>query len=135
MTKARVSLNLPASLKAAAEDYAERDGVSLNQFILWATAEKVGSLKQQLDDPEFPHVTYRRGASGNVTPIVRGTGIRVQTLFVAATQWQLAVEEIAEQFGLSKQQVADALAFAAAHRAEIEQAMTLESQLESTANA
>jgi len=31
--KARVSLNLPASLKAAAERYAERDGVSLNQFI------------------------------------------------------------------------------------------------------
>ena len=36
MTKARVSLNLPASLKAAAEDYAERDGVSLNQLIALA---------------------------------------------------------------------------------------------------
>jgi uncharacterized protein (DUF433 family) len=132
---ARYPLNLPQKLKQEAEGLAKQQGVSLNQFILWATAETVGSLKQQLDDPEFPHVTYRRGASGNVTPIVRGTGIRVQTLFVAATQWQLAVEEIAEQFGLSKQQVADALAFAAAHRAEIEQAMTLESQLESTANA
>lgn len=41
--KARVSLNLPASLKAAAERYARRDGVSLNQFIATALAEKVGA--------------------------------------------------------------------------------------------
>ncbi len=41
--KARVSLNLPASLKSAAERYAERDGVSLNQFISMALAEKVGA--------------------------------------------------------------------------------------------
>ena len=44
MTKARVSLNLPASLKAAAEDYAARDGVSLNQFIALALAEKAGAF-------------------------------------------------------------------------------------------
>lgn len=42
-TKARVSLNLPASLKTAAESYARRDGVSLNQFIATALAEKVGA--------------------------------------------------------------------------------------------
>ena len=42
-TKARVSLNLPASLKAAAERYARRDGVSLNQFVATALAEKVGA--------------------------------------------------------------------------------------------
>lgn len=41
--KARVSLNLPASLKAAAERYARRDGVSLNQFIAIALAEKLGA--------------------------------------------------------------------------------------------
>ena len=41
--KARVSLNLPASLKAAAERYARRDGVSLNQFIATALAEKIGA--------------------------------------------------------------------------------------------
>lgn len=41
--KSRVSLNLPASLKSAAERYAERDGVSLNQFISMALAEKVGA--------------------------------------------------------------------------------------------
>ena len=43
VVKARVSLNLPASLKAAAEKFAERDGVSLNQFISVALAEKVGA--------------------------------------------------------------------------------------------
>ena len=41
--KARVSLNLPASLKAAAERYARLDGVSLNQFIATALAEKIGA--------------------------------------------------------------------------------------------
>lgn len=41
--KARVSLNLPVSLKVAAEEFAEREGVSLNQFIALALAEKVGA--------------------------------------------------------------------------------------------
>ena len=43
VSKARVSLNLPASLKAAVEDLARRDGVSLNQFISVALAEKLGA--------------------------------------------------------------------------------------------
>jgi hypothetical protein len=42
--KARVSLNLPHSLKRAAEEFAEKDGVSLNQFIALALAEKVGTI-------------------------------------------------------------------------------------------
>ena len=41
--KARVSLNLPGSLKKAAEDFAVKEGVSLNQFIALALAEKVGA--------------------------------------------------------------------------------------------
>jgi hypothetical protein len=41
--KARVSLNLPNSLKKAAEDFAARDGVSVNQYIALALAEKIGS--------------------------------------------------------------------------------------------
>ena len=41
--RARVSLMLPVSLKAAAEEFAARDGVSLNQFIALALAEKVGA--------------------------------------------------------------------------------------------
>lgn len=41
--KACVSLNLPVSLKAAAERYARQDGVSLNQFIATALVEKIGA--------------------------------------------------------------------------------------------
>jgi hypothetical protein len=41
---ARITVRLPQSLKAAAEDFAERDGVSLNQFIALALAEKVGTM-------------------------------------------------------------------------------------------
>jgi hypothetical protein len=41
--KARVSLNLPQSLKTAAEEFADKEGVSLNQFIALALAEKVGA--------------------------------------------------------------------------------------------
>lgn len=39
----RVSLDLPRWLKAAAEDLAAREGVSLNQLIALALAEKVGA--------------------------------------------------------------------------------------------
>ncbi len=41
--KARVSLNLPRSLKKAVEDFAAKDGVSVNQYIALALAEKVGA--------------------------------------------------------------------------------------------
>ena len=41
--KARVSLNLPKSLKAAPEDRARQEGVSLNQFIACGRAENVGA--------------------------------------------------------------------------------------------
>jgi hypothetical protein len=43
MTRARVSLHLPLSVKAAAERFAAEDGVSLNHFIAVAVAEKVGA--------------------------------------------------------------------------------------------
>ena len=43
MNKAWVSLNLPTSLKAAAERGAQRNGVPLTQFISMAVAEKVGA--------------------------------------------------------------------------------------------
>lgn len=41
--KARVSLNLPQSLKKAVEDFAAKDGVSVNQYIALALAEKIGA--------------------------------------------------------------------------------------------
>lgn len=45
MRKAAYPLKLPASVKAAAARLAKADGVSLNQFIAVAVAEKVGVLE------------------------------------------------------------------------------------------
>ena len=126
----RYALNLPAGLKQAAEAWAARQGVSLNQFVLWAVAEKVGSLEASLDDPAYPHVTYRRGASGQPAPVIRGTGVRVQAVEIARRHWSLSAEQIAAEYGLAESAVRDALAFAAAHRAEIDAAIASERQIE-----
>jgi hypothetical protein len=58
---ARYALNLPAELKREAELLAERQGISLNQFILWSVAEKVGALRQGLEDPDLPNLAYHHG--------------------------------------------------------------------------
>jgi uncharacterized protein (DUF433 family) len=117
-------------LKREAEEWAAQQGVSLNQFIMWAVAEKVGALRQMLDDPEFPQITYRRGAFGIPTPVLRGMGIRVQAIVVAHERWEESVADIAEDYGLQESQVEEALAFYAAHRAEIDQALEAERALE-----
>lgn len=129
---ARYPLNLPVVLKQQAEQLAADQGVSLNQFILWAVSEKVASLRQQLDDPDFPHVIYRRGASGIPVPVVRGTGLRVQAVATAVEQWGLSPAETAAEYGLAEAQIADALAFSRAHRAEIDAAMAIEANLETS---
>ena len=58
MNKARVSLHLPALLKAAAEEHARRDDVSLNRFISTAVARKVGAI-------EAAEFFRKRGAGGD----------------------------------------------------------------------
>lgn len=45
MSKSAYPLKLPSSVKNAAAELAKADGVSLNQFIAAAVAEKVGSLR------------------------------------------------------------------------------------------
>jgi hypothetical protein len=45
MSKATYPLKLPASIKAAAAKLAKEDGVSLNQWIASAVAEKVGAVE------------------------------------------------------------------------------------------
>jgi uncharacterized protein (DUF433 family) len=127
---ARYPLNLPEQLKREAEQWAADQGISLNQFIMWAVAEKVGALGARLDDSSHPHVTYRRGAAGVPAPVMRGTGIRVQALVVAARQWEWTPGQIAAEYGLSESQVDDALAFYEAHRAEIDASLTAELEME-----
>ena len=119
----RYPLNLPAQLKRDAEEWAASQGVSLNQFIMWAVAEKVGALAHSLDDPAFPHIVYRRGAAGQPEPRLRGTGIRVQTVVVAAHQWGMASAQIASEYALPEARVKEALAFYEVHRAEVDAAM------------
>jgi uncharacterized protein (DUF433 family) len=127
---ARYPLNLPAKLKQEAEQWAANQGVSLNQFILWSVAEKVGTLKQSLDDPAFPRVTYRRGAAGQPVPVVRGTGIRIQTVVVAAQRWDLTPDQIAAEYGLTEAQVKETLAFYETHRSEIDADLAVEQAME-----
>jgi uncharacterized protein (DUF433 family) len=124
------ALHLPRQLREEAEEWANRQGVSLDQFIVWAVAEKVGGLKQAVDDPRFPHVTYRRGASGWPEPVIRGTGIRVQTLALANRSWGMSPLEIATDYELTEAQVSEALAFYETHRGEIEAAIADEQQRE-----
>jgi uncharacterized protein (DUF433 family) len=126
----RYALSLPVQLKKEAEEWAARQGVSLNQFILWAVAEKLGALRAQVDDPDFPRITYRRGASRRPVPVLSGTGIRVQAVVTAAEQWGLSPAEIAEQYGVPEAQVREARLFYDAHRDEIDADMRSESALE-----
>lgn len=126
----RYALNLPLDLKREAEELAARQGISLNQFIMWSVSEKVASLRQQLDDPNFPGITYRRGASGWVTPVMRGTGIRVQTVAVAVEKLMTRPEEFARQYSLDISGVREAINFYHAHRAEIDANISYESDQE-----
>jgi uncharacterized protein (DUF433 family) len=61
--------------------------------------------------------------------VLRGTGIRVQTIVIAARTWGLSVTQIAEDWDLSERQVTEALAFYAAHRAEIDADIEAEAQM------
>jgi uncharacterized protein (DUF433 family) len=131
---ARYTLNLPVQLKQDAETWAAQQGVSLNQFILWAVAEKVGALSQRLDDPAFPHITYRRVASGQPTAVVRGTGLRVQTLAVAAHTWGLTPAQLAAEYDLPVTQIEEALAFSAAHQDEVDAALAADAAREAAAH-
>ena len=125
----RYPLNLPADLHQTAARLAEQQGISLNQFILWSVAEKVGELRRSLDDPAFPGITYRVGASRQPTPVLRGTGIRVQTIAIARHVWELSIQQIVEELDLSERQVTEALGFYSAHRAEIDANIEAEARM------
>lgn len=79
---------------------------------------------------KLSHVTYRRGASGQLTPIIEGRGIRIQTIVVAVTTWQMSLTEICEEYDLPLEQVQEALAFFETAPDEIEMAVPVERQIE-----
>jgi uncharacterized protein (DUF433 family) len=112
----RYSLNFPVDLKHDAEQVAERQGVSLNQLILWSLAEKVTTLKSKIDDPNFPDITYKLDSDNQLVPIIKGKGIRVQTLMIAYYNWKESVVEISQQYDLPQKTVKQALSFYEAHK-------------------
>jgi uncharacterized protein (DUF433 family) len=85
-------------------------------------------LRQELDDPNFPGITYRRGASGWVTPVIRGTGIRVQTIVVDSQQG-LNTEQIADEYEVDVNRISEAQAFYNAHRQEIDASIRAEQEM------
>ena len=60
MSKATYPLKLPASVKQAAARLAKEDGVSLNQWIASAVAEKVGAVETAAE--------FLRRRAGNARP-------------------------------------------------------------------
>jgi hypothetical protein len=60
MSKSTYPLKLPNSIKEAAAELARVDGVSLNQFIAAAVAEKVGVLRTASE--------FLKQRAGNSTP-------------------------------------------------------------------
>ena len=81
----------------------------------------------------FPKIIYRQGASGQPVAVISETGIRVQTIVIASHQWRLSPKQLAEEYGLTKAQVNDALGFYTAHQTEIDRAIATEQAIE-TAN-
>jgi uncharacterized protein (DUF433 family) len=126
----RYPLNLPVELKQAAARLAKQQGISLNQFFLWSISEKVTELKTSLDDPAFPLVTYRRGASGIPTPTIRGTGVRVETIVVSHQRWGQPIAELAEEYGIPLEAIQAAMAYYQAHPAEIDALIRIEQEIE-----
>ncbi|MEI7848456.1 MAG: DUF433 domain-containing protein [Chloroflexota bacterium] len=125
----RYALNLPVNLKKEAEELAARQGISLNQFIMWSVSEKVTSLRESLADPKFPGITFRRGESGWVTPVIGGTGVRVQTI-ASDLQMGMTPEQIAEELDISLPKIHEAQAFYRAHQAEIDANIRSEKEME-----
>jgi uncharacterized protein (DUF433 family) len=123
-------MNLPQQLQQDAAQFAQQQGISLEQFVLWAVAEKVGALKQQTNLQAFPEIALRLGASGILTPIIKGTNIRVQTIAIAHAQWQQSPSKIADEYDLTETQVQNALAYYETHRTEIDAAIAAEQALE-----
>ena len=126
----RYPLNLPAELKQAAARLARQQGISLNQFFLWSISEKVTELKSSVDDPDHPLITYRRGGSGIPTPVIRGTGIRVETIVVANEHWGQSAAELAGEYDIPVEAVQAALAYRQAHPEEIETLIRIEQEIE-----
>ena len=120
------TLNLPEQLKHEIEQLVQSQGISLDQFILWAVTEKVSTLKAS-----FSQIAYRQGANGQLVPIIKGTGIRVQTVVIASQKWGMSLSQISDEYELNEAQVREALSFYVVNKEQIDTAISSEQSLES----
>lgn len=65
---------------------------------------------KQNDDRTFPQITYVRGASSELIPVLRGTRLRVQTAVIAAQKWDFSPNQIATEYDISEAQVNEIIA-------------------------
>ncbi|GBF79564.1 DUF433 domain-containing protein [Aphanothece sacrum] len=128
------SLKLPPQLQQEAEKYATDQGITLDNLIIWAIAEKIGSLKQKLDDPNFPDIVYCRNIEGEMIPKLRGTNIQVKTLVIAIQNWRLTPKQVADEYGINEEQVINIMAFYESHRQEIDAVIATDKIIESIYN-
>jgi uncharacterized protein (DUF433 family) len=124
------SLNLPSELQKAANQVASLQGISLEQFILSAIADKLARSEGGLSKGGFSQIAYIRGASGVMVPVLKGTGIRIQTLAVARHRWHLSEEQIAREYDLSLELVGQGLLFYSNYSEEIDSAIATEETIE-----
>ena len=126
------SLNLPSQLHEAATKRASTQGISLEQFIISAISDRLAAEEESFNQPNFPEITYVRGTSGFMVPVLKGTRIRIKTLVIAKNPWNLSDEQIADEYDLSLEQVRQALLFYSEFREEIERAIATEQTIERT---
>ena len=76
MTRTSYPLKLPMSVKTAAQRLAKEDGVSLNQWISVAVAEKIGAvetasvfLRHRAGDAQPADMLRYLGAAGDKPPV------------------------------------------------------------------
>ena len=85
-------------------------------------------MDKPFNDPNHPGILYRIGASGQVTPVIRGTGIRVQTI-VFDIKMGLTPEQIAEEYKVDFVHIQEAMAFYNDHRLEIDTNIQMEQDI------
>jgi uncharacterized protein (DUF433 family) len=66
--------------------------------------------------------------------VLRGTGIRVQTIVISNREWNETPAEIAAQYDLSENRVKEALQFYQTHQAEVDLLIQSDSLLELSRN-
>lgn len=104
----------------------------VQQILASIQYETVSPESSSPEGSEFQHIYYRLGSSGKASPTIKGTRIRVQTIAISAQHWNWQPEQIAEEYGLSEDQVVEALKFYELHKADIDSDITSEAVFAAT---